>query len=91
MSVSPLSARKRFTVSEIVKKAFVQGNQPLPGETIAYLATVGGDRQSPPAATIEPRKPTLFVVLNVRADPAAAAPAPAGELFVTLRRDRVVP
>lgn len=71
--------------------AYLAGRQPLPGETIAYLATVGGDRQSPPAATIEPRKPTLFVVLNVRADPAAAAPAPAGELFVTLRRDRVVP
>ncbi|WP_066682465.1 lytic transglycosylase domain-containing protein, partial [Sphingomonas sp. CCH9-E2] len=26
--------------------AYLAGRQPLPGETIAYLATVGGDRQS---------------------------------------------
>lgn len=71
--------------------AYLAGRQRLPGETIAYLVTVGGHRQSRPVATIEPRKPTLFVVLNVRADPGATAPAHAGELFVALRRDRVAP
>lgn len=29
----PMSARKRFAVSEIVKKAFVQADAPLPSET----------------------------------------------------------
>jgi len=32
-SCRPLSARKRFTVAEVLKKAFVEVSLPLPGET----------------------------------------------------------
>ena len=40
--------------------AYLAGRQPLPGETIAYLATVGGAGRVPATASAEPRKPVLF-------------------------------
>ncbi len=68
--------------------AYLAGRRPLPAETVAYLAAVSGARASSPAASIDRRKPTLFVALNAMENSGATAPIRAGELFVTLQRDR---
>lgn len=71
--------------------AYLAGRQPLPGETVAYLAAVAGDRPSAPPVSIEHRKPTLFVVLGTTVSPGTTVPPRAEALFVTLQRDRVAP
>lgn len=71
--------------------AYLAGRQPLPGETIAYLAAVAGDRSSTPSARIEHRKSTLFVALGTTASPGATVPSRAEGLFVTLQKDRANP
>ncbi len=71
--------------------AYLAGRQPLPRETIAYLAAVAGERSNARPASIEHRKPTLFVVLGTTASPGTTIPPRAKSLFVTLQRDRVAP
>jgi len=71
--------------------AYLAGRQPLPRETIAYLAAVAGERSNARPAGIEHRKPTLFVVLGTTASLGTTLPPRAETLFVTLQRDRVAP
>jgi soluble lytic murein transglycosylase-like protein len=47
--------------------AFLAGRRHLPGETVAYLATVGGAARADPPASQPATQPSLFVV---RRDPA---------------------
>ncbi len=68
--------------------AYLAGRRPLPAETVAYLAAVGGDRASSPATRIEHRKSTPFVARGAMENPGATAPMRAEELFVTLQKDR---
>jgi soluble lytic murein transglycosylase-like protein len=67
--------------------AFLAGRRQLPGETIAYLGSVGGAVESTVKAPITAPPPTLFIV---RRDVAAAKPPAQSEaqpLLFAVRRD----
>lgn len=68
--------------------AYLAGRQPLPNETVRYMATLTGDRSPTRTARVERSHSTLFVVLGTssRASTAEPRPAPSTALFA-VRKD----
>lgn len=60
--------------------------QPLPGETRAYLATVGGARSEPPIATTDrPANAIFFALRRANSPPQTGDVATGGGMFLVLR------
>lgn len=63
--------------------AYLAGNRRLPGETVAYLGSVGGSAQPVSVALQSPTSPALFIVRHTVPDvqPAAAGTESQASLF----------
>lgn len=65
--------------------AYLEGRQPLPAETVGYLASVAGDRPTARAASVERPRLTLFVSLGTLSG-STPTPQPRPDALFAVRR-----